>query len=51
MCLTSQLCHHHSRQEHSHQPSPWKNFKEHAGGSRITLRTKLRYQDRHCYAP
>ncbi|CAB0040026.1 unnamed protein product, partial [Trichogramma brassicae] len=37
-CLTSQLCHHHSRQEQLHQPSPWKNFEEPAGGSRTTLR-------------
>ncbi|CAB0035035.1 unnamed protein product [Trichogramma brassicae] len=36
-CLTSQLCHHHW-QEQLYQPSPWKNFEEHAGGSRITLR-------------
>ncbi|CAB0043537.1 unnamed protein product [Trichogramma brassicae] len=40
-CLTSQLCHHHSRQEQFYQPSPWKNFEEHAGGSRITLRLGL----------
>ncbi|CAB0038070.1 unnamed protein product [Trichogramma brassicae] len=33
-----QLCHHHSKQEQLYQPSPWKNFEEHAGGSRITLR-------------
>ncbi|CAB0040050.1 unnamed protein product [Trichogramma brassicae] len=37
-CLTSQLCHHHSKQEQLYQPSPWKNFEEHAGASRITLR-------------
>ncbi|CAB0044083.1 unnamed protein product [Trichogramma brassicae] len=34
----TQLCHHHSRQEQLYQQSPWKNFEEHAGGSRITLR-------------
>ncbi|CAB0038498.1 unnamed protein product [Trichogramma brassicae] len=38
VCLTSQLCHHHSKQEQLYQPSPWKNFEEHAGGSKITLR-------------
>ncbi|CAB0034124.1 unnamed protein product, partial [Trichogramma brassicae] len=38
VCLTSQLCHHHSKQEQLYQPSPWKNFEEHAGGSRIILR-------------
>ncbi|CAB0041559.1 unnamed protein product [Trichogramma brassicae] len=28
----------HSKQKQLYQPSPWKNFEEHAGGSRITLR-------------
>ncbi|CAB0044395.1 unnamed protein product [Trichogramma brassicae] len=45
VCLTSQLCNHHSRQEQLYQPSPWKNYEEHAGGSRITLRVgRTEYQ-------
>ncbi|CAB0032520.1 unnamed protein product [Trichogramma brassicae] len=37
-CLTSQLCHRHSKQEQLYRPSLWKNFEEDEGGSRTTLR-------------
>ncbi|CAB0040336.1 unnamed protein product [Trichogramma brassicae] len=37
-CLTSQLRHHHSKQEQLYRPSLWRSYEEHVGGSRTTLR-------------